>query len=136
MASENNFNSVEAILHEFYEALQFGAGEEPDYQRILHCFHAEAIVTPPMGDTGGVLRVLSCEQFVVHLKRLLTDVQSGREYQVSTRNEVFGNVASAFSRYEFAVGDKVVSSGVNSFQLMHDHRRWWIMGLAWDRAPK
>ena len=136
MITNRTFISVESVLHQFYGALNFDALAEPDYECILECFHPDAIITPPICDTGGKLCAFSGVEFIAHMKGLLAGLDSGREYQVSAQHEIFGNVANAFSRYEFAVGDKVVSSGVNSFQFMRDDQRWWIMSLAWDRESK
>ena len=47
----------------------------------------------------------------------------------------FGHLAQVFSTYEgtVAAGGAPIR-GINSIQLMHDGRRWWIVSLAW--APE
>lgn len=46
----------------------------------------------------------------------------------------FGNVATVLSSYEGTVAstEKVVTRGVNIFQLYFDGRRWWILSMVWD----
>jgi hypothetical protein len=47
----------------------------------------------------------------------------------------FGNVATVLSSYEGKVSStgKVVTRGVNIFQLYYDGKRWWILSMVWDR---
>ena len=47
----------------------------------------------------------------------------------------FGNVATVLSSYEGKVAStgKVVTRGVNIFQLFYDGTRWWILSMVWDR---
>jgi hypothetical protein len=55
-----------------------------------------------------------------------------RELKHLTRQ--FGNVATVLSSYEGSVAStgKVVTLGVNIFQLYFDGKRWWILSMIWD----
>jgi hypothetical protein len=45
----------------------------------------------------------------------------------------FGNVATVLSSYEGTVASgKVITRGVNIFQLYFDGKRWWILSMVWD----
>jgi hypothetical protein len=49
--------------------------------------------------------------------------------------EEFGHIAHVFSTYaSFANADdpEPFARGINSFQLMHDGERWWIVTLYWE----
>ncbi len=48
--------------------------------------------------------------------------------------EQFGPIAHAFSTYESrrSPGDaEPFARGINSFQLMHDGERWWVVNIYW-----
>jgi hypothetical protein len=46
----------------------------------------------------------------------------------------FGNVATVLSSYEGNVATgKVITRGVNIFQLYFDGKRWWILSMVWDQ---
>ena len=46
----------------------------------------------------------------------------------------FGNMAEVLSSYEsrHAPGEKPFQRGVNSFQLVYDGQRWWVLSITWD----
>jgi hypothetical protein len=46
----------------------------------------------------------------------------------------FGNIAQVFSSYEsrHSVNDPPFARGINSFQLVYDGTRWWIVSILWD----
>ncbi len=56
------------------------------------------------------------------------------EEEVERREERFGNIAHAWSRYEgrYAPDGEVVLRGINSVQLYHDGDRWWVLSILWD----
>src|SRR5262249_34426046 len=48
--------------------------------------------------------------------------------------EEFGSIAHVFSTYESrrsASDPEPYMRGINSFQLFHDGRRWWIVNIIW-----
>lgn len=49
--------------------------------------------------------------------------------------EHFGHIAHVFSTYESrrAVDDpKPFARGINSFQLINDGKRWWVITILWE----
>jgi hypothetical protein len=57
-------------------------------------------------------------------------------FEASMHNETrrFGNIAQVFSSYEsrHSVNDPPFARGINSFQLVYDGTRWWIVSILWD----
>ena len=48
--------------------------------------------------------------------------------------EQFGPIAHAFSAYESRRSPDDVepfARGINSFQLMYDGKRWWVVNICW-----
>ena len=54
---------------------------------------------------------------------------------MSNKVEQFGNIAQVFSTYESRhnSGDaQPFQRGINSFQLVNDGKRWWIITILWQ----
>ena len=71
-------------------------------------------------------------------------LNSGRKsafYENEAYKEVqaFGNIAQVFSTYqsfnskEEMANNEFYTRGLNSFQLLFDEERWWILNLMWAR---
>jgi hypothetical protein len=57
------------------------------------------------------------------------------EKDLARRTERFGNIAHVFSTYESrhsASDPKPFARGINSFQLLNDGKRWWIVTIYWE----
>ncbi len=56
------------------------------------------------------------------------------ESEVAHKIYQYGNVATVFSSYEakMASTGKLVSRGVNIYQLYFAGGRWWISSVSWD----
>jgi hypothetical protein len=56
------------------------------------------------------------------------------ESAVANRVESWEHIAHVWSTYEsrHAKGEKPFARGINSFQLMNDGTRWWIMNIYWQ----
>ena len=58
------------------------------------------------------------------------------ETEVARRTEQYDRIAHAFSSYESrhkADDREPFMRGINSFQLFHDDRRWWIVTIFWQQ---
>lgn len=56
------------------------------------------------------------------------------EREVHRVTERFGSIVNVFSTYETRRSQEgpVIARGVNSLQLFHDGKRWWILGATWQ----
>jgi hypothetical protein len=57
------------------------------------------------------------------------------EAEVSRKTDQFGGVAQVFSTYESRktlADEKPFMRGINSIQLWHDGKRWWILTVFWQ----
>ena len=57
------------------------------------------------------------------------------EVEVGRVLESFGQIAHLFSTYESrstADDPEPFARGINSFQLMNDGSRWWVVSVMWD----
>jgi hypothetical protein len=57
------------------------------------------------------------------------------EKEIARTTEVYGNIAQVFSTYETlkkSDDKKPFMRGINSFQLLNDGKRWWVMTIYWQ----
>ena len=56
------------------------------------------------------------------------------ENAIVNKPDSYGGMTQVLSSYEShrVLGDKPFERGVNSFQLLNDGRRWWIVSIFWD----
>lgn len=131
-------STPEGVVECLYAAISFERGQNPNYSLVYTLFHPNAHITPPATDTGGSLKALSVAEFIEHFDGRIQDIiaTGGREEQTSARTETFHRVAHVFSAYRFMLlgKDEPIARGINSFQLVYENGRWWILSLTWDRA--
>jgi hypothetical protein len=90
----------------------------------------------PVSQVGEVraARILSVEDYIA---RSSATLEKGGffEREIARRMEKFGHIAHLFSTYESrrkADDPTPFIRGINSFQLMNDGRRWWIVTIFWE----
>jgi hypothetical protein len=57
------------------------------------------------------------------------------ETEIARRTEQFGRIAHVWSTYESRHDPRDPAPfmrGINSFQLFHDGKRWWILSVYWQ----
>jgi hypothetical protein len=104
-------------------------------------FHCQGRIIQPREDTDGIVRGMNVDEFVTHFDARLrvagVTASGGSEIETSRKTLVFKRIAHVFSSYQFVLpgSDQAIAQGVNTIALLHDANRWWILSLAWDRAP-
>jgi len=61
------------------------------------------------------------------------------EKEIARRADIYGNIAQIFSTYAsfHKLDDKEpFIRGINSFQLLFDGKRWWVMTIYWQGETK
>jgi hypothetical protein len=128
--------SPDAILKAHYDQISGPAGPRDwNRYRSLMAPHARIIPSLPRSDGGPGITVLGVEDYI---RRATPIVNSDGFFvvEVSRKTEAFGNIVHAFSTYEVrrtaAPSEKPFTRGINSFQLVNNGNRWWIVSIAWD----
>jgi len=133
-AEAADVGSVDAIVGAFYEAMSFGPGRQPDYDRLRTLFHPEGRLVPPLGELGPERVVYGVESFITRSREHV--VISGLERvgflhrEIARRSQAFGALLQIFSTFEskpFASEAAPRQRGINSIQLLSDAGRWWLM---------
>lgn len=136
-ANPADVNSIDAIMAAVYDVISGDAGVARDWDRFRTLFHPDArlIPTGPSADkTRFSARVLSPEEYIKRSEPFL--VKEGfHEREFARRVEQYGNIAHVFSSYETfkkKTDTKPFMRGINSFQLLNDGKRWWIISIYWQ----
>jgi hypothetical protein len=135
-ANPADVSSIDAIVHAAYDTISGPAGRQRDWNRFRSLFVSGARLAAVVPNQQGGLRtvVLSPEDYIQHDDPYFQK-NGFFEREVARRTERFAGVAQVFSTYEsrHAADDpKPFERGINSFQLMNDGRRWWIVTIFWQ----
>jgi hypothetical protein len=127
--------SIEAIVAAVYDVISGPAGQKRDWDRMRSLFIPGGRLIPVTRSGGeSAARVLSVEDYITRTAAILEE-RGFFEREIASRREAFGHIAHVFSTYESRRDskDKVpFNRGINSFQLMNDGRRWWIVTVFWE----
>lgn len=133
-AADKDVASVDAIVAALYDVISGPVGQARDWNRLRSLFIPEGRMMPvgqrPDGSAG--MRLLRVNDYVSLSGTLLVE-KGFHERELARRTEQFGHIAHVFSTYEGRLeGEAEAMRGINSLQLMHDGKRWWIVSLMWE----
>ncbi len=127
--------SIDAILEAVYDVISGPAGVR-DWDRFRSLFIPEArliaVGFSPEGDFRKT--AMDVEGYISRAGGYFME-NGFFESEIARRTEQFGHIAHAFSTYESrhrADDTQPFSRGINSFQLMNDGERWWIVTIYWE----
>jgi len=134
-ADSQDVASVEAILGALYGVISGDSGVARNWDRFRSLFAPGARLIPigPRQAGGFGARVLTPEDYIQLSGPFL--VNNGfHEREIAHRSERLGQLVHVFSTYESrhrATDRDPFARGINSIQLYHDGRRWWVMTIMW-----
>jgi hypothetical protein len=133
-ARPGDVDTVDHIINAVYDSISGPAGPR-DWNRFRSLFYRGARLIPSRADASGKASAAT----------LSTDdyAQRGADYfakegffenPVANRVEIWDHIAHVWSTYEsrHAKGDAPFARGINSFQLLNDGSRWWILTIYWE----
>ena len=129
--------SIEAIVKASYETISGGVGVPRQWGRDESLFDPNVRFVSVERDpnTGAIATTITTHQEFVDEADEFTVKEGFTERELGRKIERYGNVATVLSSYEgknTSTG-KVVTRGVNIFQLYFDGKRWWIISMVWDQ---
>ena len=129
-------SSMDAIIKAVYDVISGPADQQRDWNRMRSLFvpGARLIAVHTGKDSPNVARVLSVEDYI-RLAEPLMAKKGFFERESHRTVERFGDIAQVFSTYEsryVATDAKPFERGINSFQLMFDGQRWWVVTIYWQ----
>lgn len=129
--------SVDSIIKAVYDVISGDAGKPRDWDRFRSLFYTDARLIPTgMNPQTKVVRATTITpEGYIERSGLFLLKEGFHEREVARRVETYGNIAHVFSTYESFHNlseKKPFMRGINSFQLLNDGKRWWIVSIYWQ----
>jgi hypothetical protein len=135
VATPADVESADAIIAAVYDVISGRAGAERDWDRMRSLFLPGAQLTPsfPTPDGGYGFQYMSVEDWIDGAKGWFAE-NAFFEVEIHKVAESYGHIAHVFSTYESRTeaDGEPFTRGINSFQLMFDGQRWWIVNIFWQ----
>ena len=136
-ADPKDVASLDAIMKAVYDVISGDAGKARDWDRFRSLFHKDARLIPSgkNAQTGVIgARMLTPDDYVQRAGPNL-EKNGFHEREVARHVDMYGNIAQVFSTYAsfHKMDDKEpFMRGINSFQLLNDGKRWWVVTIYWQ----
>lgn len=128
-------SSMSAIIEAVYNVISGPKGQTRDWDRMRSLFVPGArLISAHTGEDGlTTAHVMSVEDYI-RLGDPLLKKDGFFEREAHRTEEHFGNIAQVFSTYEsrHAADAEPFQRGINSFQLLFDGHRWWVVTIYWQ----
>ena len=128
--------SMDSIIKAVYDVISGPAGQKRDEDRLRSLFVNDARMGAAVRTRKGDIRYFgfSVEDYFNQSEPYF-EKNGFYEREIHRHVDTFGNISAVFSTYESRnkPDDKTpFERGVNSFQLMNDGKRWWIVSIYWQ----
>jgi hypothetical protein len=131
---QTDVDTIDHIIAAVYDVISGPAGQR-DWERFRSLYYAGARMIPTRHDDQGnlIARVATPDEYAQRSQDFFTR-EGFFENSVANHVEQWGNIAHVWSTYEsrHARGEKPFARGINSFQLLNDGHRWWILSVYWQ----
>lgn len=135
-AQDKDVQSIDAIIGALYDVISGPAGQKRNWERMRSLFLPEGRLVAtgirPDGTTGK--RVMSVEDYI-NTSGPFLEKNGFFEREIGRKTDHFGCVAHVFSTYDSKktlADEKPFMRGINSIQLYHDGKRWWVLSVFWQ----
>ena len=135
-----SIQSIEQLIHTFYELNSGYAGQPHDWQKLRDLFIPGTTLIPHaiIRDSAPVAEV-DLNAYIERVTRFFSQ-NDFFEKGIIHHVEVFGSIASVISTYESRHAPDEPTPfkrGMNYIHLMHDGSRWRFAGMVWmDESPE
>ena len=135
-ARPSDVSSMNAIMHAVYDVISGPAGQARDWNRFRSLFIPQARLIAVHRDKQGIdhALVFTPAQFAEKAGAYMRE-HGFFERETHRTFQRYGAIAQVFSTYasRHARSDaKPFQRGINSFQLMYDGHRWWVVTIYWQ----
>jgi hypothetical protein len=138
-ARPGDVDSVEHIIAAVYDVISGPAGPR-DWDRFRSLYYPGARMVPSGRNIDGSVfaHLFTPDDYVTRGTQFFAK-EGFFERPIASRIEVWDHLAHVWSTYEsrHAKDDaQPFARGINSFQLIHDGKRWWILSVYWAAEDK
>jgi hypothetical protein len=135
-ADPKDVGSLDAIMKAVYDVISGPAGKDRDWDRFRSLFHKDGRLIPSgkNAQTGAInARSSTPDEYATRAAGFFAK-EGFFENEMARHVDMYGNIAQVFSTYEsrHAPGEKPFARGINSFQLLNDGKRWWVVTIYWQ----
>ncbi len=136
-ADPKDVGSLDGIMKAVYESISGDAGKARDWDRFRSLFHKDARLIPSgkNAQTGVIgANALSPEDYIKRVEPFFAK-EGFFEIEKARHVDIYGNIVQVFSTYESRHAAKDATPfarGINSFQLLNDGKRWWVVTIYWQ----
>lgn len=136
-ADPKDVGSLDAIMKAVYDVISGDAGMPRDWDRFRSLFHKDARLIPggKNAQTGVFgASALTPEDYIKRVEPVFAK-DGFFERELARHVDIYGNIAQVFSTYHsFRKADDKTPfmRGINSFQLLNDGKRWWVVTVYWQ----
>jgi hypothetical protein len=137
-ANPADVSSVDAIMAATYDVISGPPTKKRDWDRFRSLFVPGARLIPAdrAKDGTGLFQVdvITPEEYA-KLADPYFSKNGFAEREIFRKSERYGNIMQIFSTYESrhdASDAKPFARGINSFQLLYDGKRWWVVTIYWQ----
>jgi hypothetical protein len=135
-AKPDDVKSPEAIVKAVYDVISGGKGQPRDWDRMRSLFVPDARLIPSTTGKDGHNDAifLTVDGYIARSSGRMTS-DGFFEHSIHNETEQFGNIVQVWSTYESrhnADDPTPFARGINSFQLLKDGDRYWVVNIFWD----
>jgi len=126
-------DSAERLVAGLYQAVTFDSGTMPAWENVKAMFHKNAVIV--LRTSKDSMTVFSLEgfvkDFVDFIDRFHAEKTGFTERVLRMKPLVFGDIAHVLVLYEASIpgSSRPPQKGVDSFQLIRQGGRWWIVSI-------
>lgn len=129
----SDVKSVDGIISALYGVISGEPGQSRDWDRFKNLFKPESRLIPTRKTESGELTIkaMTPDEYVeLFSSRIPTGFF---EKEIHRATESYGTVTHVFSTYETKEkkDGPVTNRGINSIQLFHDGKRYYIINIFW-----
>ncbi|HXC96894.1 MAG TPA: hypothetical protein VNU92_14425 [Edaphobacter sp.] len=136
VAKPEDVKSPDAIIAAVYDVISGVKGQQRNWDRMRSLFVPDARLIPAIAGKDGHndALMLSVDGYIERSGARLTN-DGFFERSINNEMEQFGNIVQIWSTYESRhdpADEKPFARGINSFQLLKDGDRYWVVNIFWD----
>lgn len=137
-ANPADVSSVDAIMAATYDVISGPPSKKRDWDRFRSLFVPGARLIPADRAKDGTglfkVEVITPDEYAKFADPYFSK-NGFAEREIFRKSERYGNIMQIFSTYESrhdASDAKPFARGINSFQLLYDGKRWWVVTIYWQ----
>jgi hypothetical protein len=135
-ANPEDVKSPETIVAAVYNVISGGKNQARDWDRMRSLFIPDARLIPSVAGQDGHVDagILTVDGYIARSNGRMTS-DGFFERSIHNETERFGNIVQVWSTYESRHSPddaKPFARGINSFQLLKDGDRYWVVNIFWD----